>query len=251
MPHPKLLEILRSIETPDFKTNELAFHNLDQFLTLRTFLEGYTLSEIDERIWKALRLNKVAFGVLRRSIFLNVTRWFTHLEWTYPALRQSTKAPPKAAAGTVTDQPGGRYNIKLQDTENGVVTRFPPEPSGYLHIGHAKAAFLNDYFAHDAFSGSMILRFDDTNPKKEKQEFEDAIIHDLGLLGVQTKKVTYTSDYFESLYELCQKLISEGNAYADDTEYEVQKKDRYERRPSARRDRPAAESLELFKEMRD
>ncbi|TQV95455.1 glutamyl-tRNA synthetase [Cordyceps javanica] len=251
MPHPKLLEILRSIETPDFKTNELAFHNLDQFLTLRTFLEGYTLSEIDERIWKALRLNKVAFGVLRRNIFLNVTRWFTHLEWTYPALRQSTKAPPKAAAGTVTDQPGGRYNIKLQDTENGVVTRFPPEPSGYLHIGHAKAAFLNDYFAHDAFSGSMILRFDDTNPKKEKQEFEDAIIHDLGLLGVQTKKVTYTSDYFESLYELCQKLISEGNAYADDTEYEVQKKDRYERRPSARRDRPATESLELFKEMRD
>lgn len=97
----------------------------------------------------------------------------------------------------------------------------------------------------------MILRFDDTNPKKKKQEFQDSIIHDLGLLGIQTQRVTYTSDYFERLYELCQKLISDGNAYADDTDPEVQKKDRYERRPSAQRDRPAAESLAIFKEMKD
>lgn len=64
----------------------------------------------------------------------------------------------------------------------------------------------------------MILRFDDTNPKKEKQEFEDSIVHDLKLLGIETQRLTYTSDYFEQLYKLAQKLISNGNAYADDTD---------------------------------
>lgn len=94
---------------------------------------------------------------------------------------------------------------------------------GYLHIGHAKAAFLNDYFAHDAFSGSLILRFDDTNPTRENQEFEDSIFHDLGLLGIKTQRVTYTSDYFENLYDLCCQLISDGNAYAVDTDSKYKK----------------------------
>ncbi len=129
MTDPKLLKILDSIETPDFNTNKPALHKLDWFLTLRTFLDGYILSEIDEQLWKALRLNKVTFGIVRSNLFLNVTRWFTHLESTYPALGKATKTPPKAAAAAAADEPGGRYNIKLQDTENGVITRFPPEPS--------------------------------------------------------------------------------------------------------------------------
>lgn len=97
----------------------------------------------------------------------------------------------------------------------------------------------------------MILRFDDTNPKKEKQEYEDAIIYDLQLLGIQTQRVTYTSDYFEQLYQLCEQLISKGKAYAEDTPPEIQKVTRRDRMPSACRDRPVAESLRLLKEMRD
>lgn len=123
--------------------------------------------------------------------------------------------------------------------------------SGYLHIGHAKAAFLNDYFAHDAFKGSLILRFDDTNPAKEKQEYEDSILHDLKLLDIKVQRVTYTSDYFEQLYGLGQQLISDGNAYAEDTGPAIQAEDRKYRRPSKCRDRPVAESLAIFKEMRD
>lgn len=129
MANPKLVKILASLEAADFKTNEPALHELDQFLTLRSFLNGYALSEIDEQVWKALRLNKITFGIVRRNLFLHVTRWFTHLESTYPALQQCVRTPVKAAAGVGVDQPGGRYNIKLQDAESGVVTRFPPEPS--------------------------------------------------------------------------------------------------------------------------
>lgn len=120
-----------------------------------------------------------------------------------------------------------------------------------MHIGHAKAAFLNDYFAHDAYKGSLILRFDDTNPRKEKQEYEESIETDLASMGIRFERVTYTSDYFEQLYQLCEKLISQGKAYAEDTDPKVQAQDRKERKPSARRDRPAAESLAIFKEMRD
>jgi glutamyl-tRNA synthetase len=108
-----------------------------------------------------------------------------------------------------------------------------------LHIGHAKAAFLNDHFAHEAFNGKLIVRFDDTNPAKEKQEFEDSIIHDLHLLGIKPDRVTYTSDYFQHLYEICERMIADGNAYADDTDPKVQREDRLNRLPSKRRDRPA------------
>lgn len=122
--------------------------------------------------------------------------------------------------------------------------------SGYLHIGHAKAAFLNDYFAQDASSGSLILRFDDTNPLKEKQEYEDSIKEDLDLLGIKVQRTTYTSDYFEQLYDLAKQLISRGKAYADGTDIDNQALDRRNRLPSACRDRPAEESLAIFDEMR-
>lgn len=94
-----------------------------------------------------------------------------------------------------------------------VVTRFPPEPSGYPHIGHAKAAFL-DYEAAKAYGGYMRLRFDDTNPEKEKQEFVDAIIDGLNWLGVKwEKEITYTSDYMERFYEYADEMILKHKAY--------------------------------------
>jgi glutamyl-tRNA synthetase len=106
---------------------------------------------------------------------------------------------------------------KLAFAEDGkVVTRFPPEPSGYLHIGHAKAALLNHYYARK-YHGRMILRLDDTNPTNEKVEFTDNILLDLARLGIKPDVVTHTSDYFDQFQELCCKMIREGSAYVDDT----------------------------------
>lgn len=110
---------------------------------------------------------------------------------------------------------------------------------------------LNDYFANEAFDGKLIVRFDDTNPSKEKQEFEDSIIYDTKLLGIKIDRITHTSDYFQELYETAEKLIRSGNAYADDTDPEIQKADRKDRKPSKCRDRPVEESLAMFKEMKE
>lgn len=97
----------------------------------------------------------------------------------------------------------------------------------------------------------MIVRFDDTNPSKEKQEYEDSIVEDVNHLGIRIDRITHTSDYFQHIYETAQKLIQSGHAYADDTDQEVQKDDRMNRRPSKCRDRPAEESLAMFNEMKE
>jgi glutamyl-tRNA synthetase len=94
----------------------------------------------------------------------------------------------------------------------GVVTRFPPEPSGYPHIGHAKAAFLN-YEAAKTYDGSMILRFDDTNPEKESNEYVEAIKDGLEWLGIEWNKESYTSEHMDEIYKAAEMLISKGKAY--------------------------------------
>ena len=98
---------------------------------------------------------------------------------------------------------------------NYVRTRLPPEPSGYLHIGHVKA-FLIDYNTAKEFGGELILRFDDTNPTKEETEFVEAIEEDAQWLGIRWVKVTFASDYFDRLYEWAIRLIKKGLAYVDD-----------------------------------
>jgi glutaminyl-tRNA synthetase len=98
---------------------------------------------------------------------------------------------------------------------NYVRTRLPPEPNGYLHIGHVKA-FLIDYFVARDFGGELYLRFDDTNPSKEETEFVDAIEEDARWMGIQWAKVTFASDYFDRLYEWAIRLIKKGLAYVDD-----------------------------------
>ena len=137
----------------------------------------------------------------------------------------------------------------LDATGGRVVTRFPPEPNGYLHIGHAKACFI-DFGLAEATGGSTILRYDDTNPTAEKQEYITHIQDIVSWLGWKWEKVTYSSDYFGELYELACELIRRGKAYvchqtaADIKEYREKQMD------SPWRDRPIEENLRIFNEMR-
>ncbi|KAK4839788.1 hypothetical protein QYF36_024949 [Acer negundo] len=118
------------------------------------------------------------------------------------------------------------FEVDLPDAEIGKVRlRFAPEPSGYLHIGHSKAALLNQYFAQ-RYHGQLIVRFDDTNPAKESNEFVDNILKDIETLGVKYETVTYTSDYFPDLMEMSETLIRRGKAYVDDTPREQMKRER-------------------------
>jgi len=106
-----------------------------------------------------------------------------------------------------------------EDLKNGrfnyIRTRLPPEPNGYLHIGHVKA-FMIDYLVAKENGGELILRFDDTNPSKEETEFVEAIEEDARWLGIEWAKVTFASDYFDLLYEWARKLVLDGKAYVDD-----------------------------------
>jgi len=136
----------------------------------------------------------------------------------------------------------------------GIVTRFPPEPNGYLHIGHAKSICLNFGIAQE-FGGRCHLRFDDTNPMKEEQEYIDAIEADLHWLGFDWgEHLYYASDYFEQLYEWAMDLIKAGKAYVDDLSADEIREHRgtftEAGRESPWRDRPAGESLDLFARMR-
>ncbi|MFZ0113059.1 MAG: glutamine--tRNA ligase/YqeY domain fusion protein [Xanthobacteraceae bacterium] len=135
-----------------------------------------------------------------------------------------------------------------------VVTRFPPEPNGYLHIGHAKSICLNFGIAEE-FSGRCHLRFDDTNPTKEEQEYIDAIERDVRWLGFDWGKHLYhASDYFEQLYDWAEHLIRSGKAYVDDQSPHDMRASRgtltEPGRNSPYRDRSIAENLDLFRRMR-
>ncbi len=137
----------------------------------------------------------------------------------------------------------------------GVVTRFPPEPNGYLHIGHAKSICLNFGIASE-FGGRCHLRFDDTNPVKEEQEYIDSIMADVRWLGFDWGEHLYhASDYFEQLYEWAVHLIKAGKAYVDDLSADEIRAHRgtltLPGRESPWRDRPIDDSLDLFERMRD
>ncbi len=135
-----------------------------------------------------------------------------------------------------------------------VVTRFPPEPNGYLHIGHAKSICLNFGLA-EKYGGRCHLRFDDTNPAKEEVEYIDSIKRDVKWLGFDWEAHEYyASDYFDKLYDLAEKLIQKGNAYVDSLSPEKIREYRgtltEPGRESPDRNRPAEESLDLFRRMR-
>ncbi len=135
-----------------------------------------------------------------------------------------------------------------------IVTRFPPEPNGYLHIGHAKSIVLNFGIAQE-FGGRCHLRFDDTNPSREEQEYVQSIIEDIHWLGFDWGDHLYfASDYFDQLYEWAEYLITTGNAYVDDLSAEEIRAYRgtltEPGKPSPYRDRSVDENLDLFRRMR-
>ncbi len=141
----------------------------------------------------------------------------------------------------------GRFGGRVQ-------TRFPPEPNGYLHIGHAKSICLNFGTARK-YGGKCNLRFDDTNPSKEEQEYVDSIMEDVQWVGFQWDGLYYASDYFEQLCQWAVQLIDKGKAYVCDLTPEQVAEyrgglDPKTAKPSPYRDRPIAENLDLFKRMR-
>jgi glutaminyl-tRNA synthetase len=137
--------------------------------------------------------------------------------------------------------------------EGRVATRFPPEPNGYLHIGHAKAITVDFGMAKD-FGGSCNLRFDDTNPTKEEVEYVEAIKEDVRWLGYEWANLHFASDYFEELYQIAEKLIQKGVAYVDSLDEEQIREYRgnyyVKGRESPYRNRSVEENLELFRGMR-
>ncbi|MFP4154960.1 MAG: glutamine--tRNA ligase/YqeY domain fusion protein [Halothiobacillaceae bacterium] len=146
------------------------------------------------------------------------------------------------------DRKAGNWNGRVE-------TRFPPEPNGYLHLGHAKSIFLNFGLARD-YRGTCHLRFDDTNPVKEDDEYVRAIEQDVAWLGFDWPKPTdFTSNYFHKLYECAESLVEAGLAYVDSQTPEQMRENRgtltEPGRNSPYRDRPVAENLDLLRRMRD
>jgi len=225
--------------------------SLDDYLSFRTFLVGHSITAADWIVWGTLKGSVKLVGLLKNNQHLHLSRWFTHLE----SLKETQNALSELAAAKATkarsNKTAAGFALGLQDAIDGqVVTRFPPEPSGYLHIGHTKAAILNQYFAK-MYNGKLIIRFDDTNPTKERTEFEDTILEDLRLLDIHGDSVTHTSDHFDLLYEYAVKMIRSGKAYADDTEQQRMRDERFKGIASAHRDDTIEDNLKHFNEMKE
>ncbi|KAF9281767.1 hypothetical protein BGZ68_006438 [Mortierella alpina] len=241
------------VNTSDFKTLDVIFQQLNHHLTLRSYFVGHKVSAADIALWGALKANAIFARQIKtgKDLGANLGRWFSNISaqaFVEVALADIAKANDNSKVAKA-DQ--GSFDINLIDAEMGkVVTRFPPEPSGYLHIGHAKAALLNKYFA-DQYKGRLIVRFDDTNPTKEKAEYEHSIKEDLLLIGIDSSVVTYTSDYFDKIYEYALQLIKEGKAYCDTTGQEQMRAERMDGIASQCRDLSVEENLRRFEEMKN
>ena len=171
------------------------------------------------------------------------------------------KSPEPDTPETTTESPGASNFIRdiiIKDIKEGkhggrVHTRFPPEPNGYLHIGHAKAIYL-DFGLAAEFGGKCNLRFDDTNPSKEETEYVESIQEDIRWLGYEWDHLYYASDYFGQLYEWAIKLIKDGKAYVDDLSADEIREYRgtltEPGRNSPSRDRSVEENLDLFERMK-
>ncbi|XP_051638896.1 bifunctional glutamate/proline--tRNA ligase isoform X3 [Manacus candei] len=232
-----------------------AVQELNHCLSLRTYLVGNSLSLADLCVWAVLKDNNVWQEQLQQNKApVHAKRWFSFLEvqhafrsvgakWTAgtPKVKMATEKEKKADVGKFVELPGAEMGK--------VIVRFPPEASGYLHIGHAKAALLNQHYQVN-FKGKLIMRFDDTNPEKEKEDFEKVILEDVAMLHIKPDQFTYTSDHFETIMKYAEKLIQEGKAYVDDTPAEQMKAEREQRVESKHRNNCVNKNLQMWEEMK-
>jgi len=235
----------------DFNSLMTSFDKLENHLALRSFISGYHITLADLFIWGALKGNAIFMKYLKNEdIGDNLTRWFNFVS-SLDYVEEAVNSLNNYVQSTKVKKDQGSFDIGLKDAEMGkVCTRFPPEPSGYLHVGHAKAALLNQYFAK-SYNGKLIVRFDDTNPSKEKEEFEESIKEDLKLIGIEGDVCTHTSDHFDTIYNYAIQIIKDGKAYVDDTDRDTMRQQRGEGIPSKCRDLPVEENLRRFEEMKN
>lgn len=247
-----------SLTCEDDISNSMDF--LEKSIAPVTYLVANKLTIADLALYNEMYIR---FDALKGKIPSNVQRWYKLIsaqpviQEVLNKLPQEAKKSLKKFAGVKQTTPEaiagerkqeGKF-VDLPGAEMGkVVVRFPPEASGYLHIGHAKAALLNQYY-QQAFQGTLIMRFDDTNPAKENVEFEEVILKDLEMLKIKPDKFTYSSDYFDLMLEYCEKLIKAGKAYVDDTDPVSMKTEREQRVESKNRSNNVDKNMAMWKEM--
>ncbi|VDM57917.1 unnamed protein product [Angiostrongylus costaricensis] len=242
--------------------------SIDEVLTLcERVVDGFLR---DEEVLFRVKMSESGTIFEKRITAADVALWSLiakspSLQEKYPGLfdavlKDSRFTPAHMMVGKFFDEIGkpqlkgkqkdeGKF-VELPGAEKGkVVVRFPPEASGYLHIGHAKAALLNQYY-QQTFEGELIMRFDDTNPAKENVHFEKVIKEDLTLLNVIPQRWTHSSDYFEVMMDMCERLLVEGKAYVDDTDMETMRKEREERIASKNRCSSPETNVDLWEEMK-
>ncbi|XP_063184488.1 bifunctional glutamate/proline--tRNA ligase isoform X3 [Chroicocephalus ridibundus] len=230
-----------------------AVQELNHCLSLRTYLVGNSLSLADLCVWAVLKDNNIWQEQLQQNKApVHAKRWYGFLEvqrafqsvgakWSSGTAKVKMATEKKADIGKFVELPGAEMGK--------VIVRFPPEASGYLHIGHAKAALLNQHYQVN-FKGKLIMRFDDTNPEKEKEDFEKVILEDVAMLHIKPDQFTYTSDHFEAIMKYAEKLIQEGKAYVDDTPAEQMKAEREQRMESKHRNNCVNKNLQMWEEMK-
>ncbi|XP_017469914.1 PREDICTED: bifunctional glutamate/proline--tRNA ligase [Rhagoletis zephyria] len=250
-----------------------AFSFLDKSIAPVTYLVANKLTIADFALFNEMHARYEFLS--KKGIPQHVQRWYDLIN-AQPFIQKVLQTLPEEAraAAKHTKRSNG---VKLSDCENSVlpgstktnerkqegkfielpgaemgkvVVRFPPEASGYLHIGHAKAALLNQYYALN-FNGKLIMRFDDTNPAKETVEFEEVILGDVELLQIKPNLFTHTSNYFDLMLQYCEQMITEGKAYVDDTPAEQMKLEREQRIESTNRSNDVEKNLLLWQEMKN
>ncbi|XP_060735892.1 bifunctional glutamate/proline--tRNA ligase isoform X1 [Tachysurus vachellii] len=233
-----------------------ALAELDAALSLRTFLVGHKVTLADLCVWASLKGSREwQAAQAKPGSFPHVCRWFSFLSSQMPFSEVGTKWASKLSSSLAAPvakekkQDLGKF-VELPGAEMGkVVVRFPPEASGYLHIGHAKAALLNQHYQVN-FKGKLIMRFDDTNPEKEKEDFEKVILEDVAMLQIKPDQFTFTSDHFPTIQRLAEQLLQEGKAYVDDTPPDKMKQEREQRIESHNRKNSVEKNVQMWEEMK-
>ena len=204
---------------------------LEAYLQFRTFVVGDSFTAADIAVYAGLQNVPEKLYKVHRYL-------------------STIKAEPiiKRFEAMTKGSTGGAAAKKQEKPKEKVCTRFAPEPSGYLHIGHAKAALASESYTRER-GGEFLLRFDDTNPKNESAEFEEIIKKDLELLNIKFDRVEHTSDYIPRIIDLLVKCLKEGLAYIDDTPMEEISKQRMALQPSVHRDDTVEQNLAAWEEM--